>query len=148
MTLPCDMDKVDVCYLITTSNSWELSNIPEIANGLRRNEYPSSSLNLSLSDERKEAKGCWKESLRCELCCKCFTSRSNLNQHLKIHMGEKQFKCIVCDKQFTQKGALKGHYSMHSGDKPFTCDVCGKQFTQRQNLQKHSRVHSGIKMFK
>jgi len=78
----------------------------------------------------------------CTVCDKRFTQKRSLNDHKRIHSGEKPFVCTVCDKQFSRKGSLKRHKRMHSGEKPFVCTVCDKRFTEKGSLKTHKQLHS------
>ncbi|EDL24224.1 mCG1031249 [Mus musculus] len=85
---------------------------------------------------------------KCTEWDKCFSQKSHLNFHQKIHAGEKSYKCSECDKCFTEKGSLRIHQRIHTGEKPYKCSECDKCFTGKGNLRIHQRIHIGEKPYK
>ena len=48
-----------------------------------------------------------------------FSESSALNQHFKIHAGEKPYECDTCVKAVLQSSALNQHFKVHAGEKPY-----------------------------
>ncbi|KAM3929426.1 zinc finger protein 407 isoform 1-T2 [Leptodactylus fuscus] len=86
----------------------------------------------------------------CKVCDRSFRERWALNNHMKLHTGEKPFKCTwpTCHYSFLTASAMKDHYRTHTGEKSFLCDLCGFAGGTRHALTKHRRQHTGEKPFK
>lgn len=52
-----------------------------------------------------------------------------------------QLGCPICGKPFATKHNLNQHIRVHSGERPFICPVCGKGFKQKAHMQKHLSAH-------
>ena len=130
-------------------------------------------------DQANEQRKSTEKSVRnreCSYCGRKFQYRSQLEEHIRVHTGEKPFLCDRCPSKFTAKSSLKMHIMRrhtnekpiscslcssrfvtsfelqqhliaHSGEKRFSCEQCSKKFTQRAGLLRHMRVHTGEKPF-
>jgi KRAB domain-containing zinc finger protein len=85
----------------------------------------------------------------CHVCGKCFRTRSGLNRHLKdVHEHVKNFKCEMCSRKFANQRTLDDHRRIHTGERPFICDLCGKSFKTKAALYSHKLIHTGVFAFK
>lgn len=81
-------------------------------------------------------------SYACGVCGKRFPIKSNHDQHVRRHAGEKRFACHLCEKRFMDKGVLKRHVNSHSNVRAFRCDRCGREYKEKRRLDLHlKRVH-------
>ncbi|XP_067635464.1 zinc finger protein 91-like [Eurosta solidaginis] len=82
--------------------------------------------------------------LDCDICGKCFSRKSYLSQHKRIHSGEKPYKCDICEMRFARAGHISAHMLTHTGEKPYKCKYCETGFGRISVLHKHLRVHLGV----
>ncbi|XP_063987875.1 zinc finger protein 836-like isoform X1 [Diachasmimorpha longicaudata] len=85
----------------------------------------------------------------CHLCGKQFRVNQGLARHLKeTHARIKNFPCDICNRMFATKRNVEDHRRIHTGERPYVCNVCGKTFKQKASLFVHNRTHSDIFPFK
>ncbi|XP_075714949.1 uncharacterized protein LOC142750061 isoform X2 [Rhinoderma darwinii] len=88
-----------------------------------------------------------EKTYQCTQCDKCFTRKSNLNVHYRIHTGEKPYTCSECEKTFIDRSNLVSHLRTHTRERPYSCNECGKSFAYHSAFIIHKRVHIGDKPF-
>ena len=84
----------------------------------------------------------WKKV--CDICKRAFRDSFRLQDHKRVHSGEKPFPCKVCKKTFSQAANLYKHEGTHSNEKPFKCDICRKCYKQNSHLTKHMKWHKQL----
>ena len=72
---------------------------------------------------------------------------SQLQNHIRIHTGEKSYQCQICQKRFSQCSSLTRHARIHTGEMPYQCQICQKRFSQSSTLTLHARIHTGEKSY-
>lgn len=78
-----------------------------------------------------------KSSFDCHICGKQIPCQSNLQNHMRVHTGERPYSCHFCGKCFKLKGHMTEHIRTHTGEKPFSCHICEKSFNRGSTLRKH-----------
>nr|XP_025040864.1 zinc finger protein 251-like isoform X2 [Pelodiscus sinensis] len=89
-----------------------------------------------------------KKSYKCFDCGSLFSYPSVLNNHRRIHTGERPFKCLECGKSFNHNSNLITHQKVHTGERPYKCLDCGISFSYRSVFLKHRRIHTGERPYK
>ncbi|XP_071995973.1 uncharacterized protein [Engystomops pustulosus] len=107
-----------------------------------RSSDPSQNKTHKRSERRRRAPNVAKPFL-CVECDECFTSKSSLKAHRRIHRGQILHSCAHCQEDFPHISAFIKHLKTHTGEKPFKCPECGKSFKKHSDLAAHIRNHTG-----
>merc|ERR1712129_341550 len=76
---------------------------------------------------------------QCHLCDKMYVSMAALAMHVQTHY--RNFQCTVCEKTFSRSWLLQNHLRLHTGEKPFGCNLCEKKFSDKSNLRSRTKTH-------
>lgn len=76
-------------------------------------------------------------------CKEKFSSRENLETHMKLHQVIKPFTCNTCGKVCKTERRLNIHQERHAFDgEKCKCDICERSFSSSSSLKKHKlRIH-------
>ncbi|XP_068625802.1 oocyte zinc finger protein XlCOF6-like isoform X4 [Battus philenor] len=105
-------------------------------NYFQRNKHVASVHGLKLKE------------FKCNLCPKVFTLSGKLGVHVRtVHLKLKRFACNVCEWKFYSKSELQDHMVRHGGERKFQCSVCKKAYARKYTLREHMRIHDNDRRF-
>ncbi|KAM6960967.1 zinc finger and BTB domain-containing protein 16-A [Aplochiton taeniatus] len=88
-----------------------------------------------------------QDQQRCGDCGLQLHSRQAMEQHRKLHNGEKGHICEYCGKDFLDSVRLRMHMLSHTaGAEALVCDQCGATFSSEDSLDAHRQTHTGTDM--
>lgn len=74
----------------------------------------------------------------CTYCGKTFARRQWLEEHERVHTGERPYKCDQCDATFAQRANFRTHRSVtHQNKANFKCNQCERSFKRKRLLDNH-----------
>lgn len=85
--------------------------------------------------------------LMCRNCFKCFQDDKAMKKHSWACSRPKNFKCRFCDRAFRFKNDIDNHERIHTGERPFACpkEGCDKTFKLKNARAIHVQVaHEGF----
>jgi Zinc finger, C2H2 type/C2H2-type zinc finger len=86
--------------------------------------------------------------IECPKCDKIFHKQVRLDEHLRLHNGEKAPEiCTLCNKELANPRSLKRHMKSHIGERKYICQYCQKGFVHSDTLRVHERTHLDEKNF-
>lgn len=126
---------------------------------------PNSGVNAKKTEKTKS-------KFSCSYCNKIFEKPFNLQQHERVHTGERPFQCIICGRAFSQKANVRKHMIRHKvwpqakqtlkinvdqDYRPiidqdtldrmnYSCQYCSLSFKSYSLHKKHLAVHSDFKV--
>ncbi|EGZ11743.1 hypothetical protein PHYSODRAFT_518011 [Phytophthora sojae] len=135
---------------LTNTLAMNTSKMSAITNNENQNKFLEQ---VEMYSKPKVTKSRVKPSKKheCPTCNKQFRGRSELQNHIRTHTGEKPLKCSYagCTKRYAHSSNLRAHERTHAGIKPYTChyDGCGKSFAHSVSLKEHIWMHAGFQPY-
>ncbi|KAK7076010.1 hypothetical protein SK128_024993, partial [Halocaridina rubra] len=98
-------------------------------------------ITTGLAGDNQKAK---RKKRMCPFCSYSSSIKTNLDNHIRTHTGEKPFACPRCPYRSAQRYDVKKHYRIHTREKPFACPHCPHRTSQKSNLVAHVLTHGHL----
>ncbi|XP_052767887.1 zinc finger protein 69-like [Mya arenaria] len=134
--------RCNVCGKIL-KDEFNLKNHIRVRHG--QNEDIQSIGGDSILTSKSNTKLSIRQSIKCPLCEKVFSTNSNMNKHFRTHnrKGSALHKCDVCGKTFTRSDSMKDHIQQVHLKLRRNCSLCAGDFYNNKELRKHMiKIHS------
>ncbi len=69
------------------------------------------------------------------------------HRQVQASQPSKRFQCLYCPYSSDYKSLLDDHVRIHTGERPFSCQYCGRKFRCKDALKKHEARESGVKAY-
>ncbi|XP_051879926.1 zinc finger protein 407 isoform X2 [Pristis pectinata] len=107
----------------------------------------------SSSDDLRKMEFQGSKPFRCTLCNFATAQLGDARNHVKRHLGVREYKCHICGWAFVMKKHLSTHLLGKHGigtpkERKFVCEICDRTFTEKWALTNHKKLHMGQKPFK
>ncbi|WAR18151.1 ZN658-like protein [Mya arenaria] len=91
-----------------------------------------------------------EKPFECPVCGRGFNHKGTMNRHIvqQTKCGPYNHACVFCGKAFPSKWKLENHLRIHTGEKPFTCHICGKSFNVKGTRRRHIVAVHGVGQLK
>jgi len=101
--------------------------------------YATTSDDLSTPPTSTEASPETSDMSSCLICWTRMPSRSLPGHLMTQHRGgaAKRFQCEICDRKFAHRTAIDNHRRLHTGERPHQCPMCGMAFPSLSGLTQH-----------
>ena len=119
------------------------------------NQWATNNIEIQTHKHLAQRKDSWQSPppprarFKCGQCNKEFRLKHQLETHLLVHSGVKQFGCERCGKLFKQIGHLQAHveeiHETNLDRRDFICNLCGKGFPSSRKLTYHLNYTHGDK---
>ena len=141
-----DMDYTTECndaYNTGTSDNTHVQNIPNDTNIDFPPDFPGGGGGYQILTDMPggSVSGAGYEKVyKCDVCNKSYSTKNNLNRHLKKHTGADHYQCDGCDKTFSRHDNMLKHQRLHV----YACTVCTNHFTMPDALEQHMLNFHGV----